>query len=229
MKKIFYFAALAFLTMGMASCSDDNDNPTPAPTPGGGDGVELVTGEYIVKTYMDAEGTTSEDIPLMFSKDGTSYTLEGLFGIGGLPLICTYDNGTVMSTGTFMSQGQVMELFGYYYGLSNEAGELVQAFAIASFLDPQGSAINDPMLITVNTETNTLSEFASNLMLILAPATLGSDGKMQIDEDQAVAAGYVVAGTPLTRSAATTSLSSVRRAPMTLAPVAPVKANQILR
>lgn len=225
MKKIFYFAALAFLTMGMASCSDDNDNPTPV----GGDGVELVTGEYIVKTYMDAEGTTSEDIPLMFSKDGTSYTLEGLFGIGGLPLICTYDNGTVMSTGTFMSQGQVMELFGYYYGLSNEEGELVQAFAIASFLDPQGSAINDPMLINVNTETNTLSEFASNLMLILAPATLGSDGMMQIDEDQAVAAGYVVAGTPLTRSAATTSLSSVRRAPMTLAPVAPVKVNQILR
>ena len=230
MKKIFYFATLAFLAMGMVACDKDNDdpNPNPNPNPGGGDGVELVTGDYVVSMYTDAEGTASEDLMLKVSGQNGAYTLENLFNIGGISLICTYSatDGTLTTDGSFEVNGQTSQVFGYYWGLENsQTGEVSQAFAILSFIDPQASAVADPMIIYTNQETGELAEFGSNLMLLLAPASL-QNNQLVVDEDNAQIAGVIVTGMPLSRVSATTSLSSVLRAPMTIAPVAPVKVNR---
>ncbi|WP_300108369.1 hypothetical protein [uncultured Alistipes sp.] len=232
MKKIFYFATLAFLAMGMVACDKDNDEPnpgpTPGPTPGGGDGVELVTGDYVVSMYTDAEGTASEDLMLKVSGQNGAYTLENLFNIGGISLICTYSatDGTLTTDGSFEVSGQTSQVFGYYWGLENsQTGEVSQAFAILSFIDPQGNAVADPMIIYTNKETGELAEFGSNLMLLLAPASL-QNNQLVVDEENAQIAGVIVTGMPLSRVSATTSLSSVLRAPMTIAPVAPVKVNR---
>ena len=236
MKKIFYFATLAFLAMGMVACDKDNDepnpDPTPGPNPGGGDGVERVTGDYVVSMYTDAEGTASEDLMLKVSGQNGAYTLENLFNIGGISLICTYSatDGTLTTDGSFEVSGQTSQVFGYYWGLENsQTGEVSQAFAILSFIDPQASAVADPMIIYTNQETGELAEFGSNLMLLLAPAHLEGTGDQQqlvVDEENAQIAGVIVTGMPLSRVSATTSLSSVLRAPMTIAPVAPVKVNR---
>lgn len=236
MKKIFYFATLAFLAMGMVACDKDNDEPTPGPTPGpnpgGGDGVELVTGDYVVSMYTDAEGTASEDLMLKVSGQNGAYTLENLFKIGRISLICTYSatDGTLTTDGSFEVNGKTSKVFGYYWGLENsQTGEVSQAFAILSFIDPQGKAVADPMIIYTNKETGELAEFGSNLMLLLAPAHLEGTGDQQqlvVDEKNAQIAGVIVTGMPLSRVSATTSLSSVLRAPMTIAPVAPVKVNR---
>ena len=236
MKKIFYFATLAFLAMGMVACDKDNDepnpDPTPGPNPGGGDGVELVTGDYVVSMYTDAEGTASEDLMLKVSGQNGAYTLENLFNIGGISLICTYSatDGTLTTDGSFEVSGQTSQVFGYYWGLENsQTGEVSQAFAILSFIDPQGKAVADPMIIYTNKETGELAEFGSNLMLLLAPAHLEGTGDQQqlvVDEENAQIAGVIVTGMPLSRVSATTSLSSVLRAPMTIAPVAPVEVNR---
>ena len=232
MKKIFYFATLAFLAMGMVACDKDydepNPGPTPGPTPGGGDGVELVTGDYVVSMYTDAEGTASEDLMLKVSGQNGAYTLENLFNIVGISLRCTYSatNGTLTTDGSFEVSGQTSQVFGYYWGLENsQTGEVSQAFAILSFIDPQGNAVADPMIIYTNKETGELAEFGSNLMLLLAPASL-QNNQLVVDEENAQIAGVIVTGMPLSRVSATTSLSSVLRAPMTIAPVAPVKVNR---
>ena len=165
---------------------------------------------------------------LKVSGQNGAYTLENLFNIGGISLICTYSatDGTLTTDGSFEVSGQTSQVFGYYWGLENsQTGEVSQAFAILSFIDPQASAVADPMIIYTNQETGELAEFGSNLMLLLAPASL-QNNQLVVDEDNAQIAGVIVTGMPLSRVSATTSLSSVLRAPMTIAPVAPVKVNR---
>lgn len=231
MKKIFYFATLAFLAMGMASCNDDKDNPTPNPGPDDGGSVELVTGEYTIEGYAAATDGSVQPTPftMLLEKDGTSYTIDQWFGISGMPLIFTYENGTLTSLGYFMSQGQMTELFGYYYGAVNPDGTITSAFAVLSYLDAENIGQGaDPIMISVDPEQNTLSQLATNISLIMAPATLNGNS-LTVDEQNAYEAAALVAGSSFTKGSAMASLSSVRRAPVKIAPIAPVKATQSLR
>lgn len=227
MKKIFYFSILAFLAMGMTACNDDNGNGNEG---GGGETPELVTGDYVVSIYTDAEGTATEDIILKVAGEKGAYTVENLFGIGGLPLMATYTDYTLVSDGSFQISGQIGQVFGYYWGLEDsQTGEVSQAFAILSFIDPNGQAIDDPMIIKANQQTSELSEFGSNLMLLLAPASM-ENNQLVVDEENSVVAGVITTGMPLSLMGdASASLKSVHPAPMTIAPVAPVKVTKVNR
>lgn len=225
MKKIFYFSILAFLAMGMTACNDDNSGNEG----GGGETPELVTGDYLVSIYTDLEGTATEDIVLRISGEKGAYTIENLFGIGGLPLMATYTDYTLVSDGSFQVGGQVAQVFDKYWGLEDsQTGEVSQAFGILSSMDPNFNVGDDPMLINANKQTSELAEFGSNLILLLAPASLeGND--LIVDQDNAVVAGVITTGMPLSLMDATASLKSVRPVSKKIAPVAPVKITKVIR
>lgn len=228
MRKIFYFfATLAFLAIGMVSCDKDEDNNN-----GGGDGNPgLVTGEYLVDTVTDvASGTEGTSTFSVSQKDDNTYLLEELLGVSGLPMISTYssEDGVLMSDGQMEYMGKLQQVTGYWYGFSDsESGEVTQAILLASFISQDGGMMQ-PIIINTDKETGELTDFGSNLYLLVCPAYLDDAGMLQVDPNSGKVKCGITIGSKVTKVAATTSLSNVFRAPIVLAPVAPVRAENIV-
>lgn len=232
MKKILYFAAFAFLAMGMTSC-DKDENGT---NDGGGGGTEetsqVVTGEYIVDidTVLDVASGTEGTSTFTVSADNGQYLVEQLLDIDGIPFIFNYSetDAALMSNGTMKYNGQEQQATGYWLGVSDEAGEITQAILFASFITQDGGMMQ-PIIIYTDPQTGELTEFGSNLYLLVCPAWLDENGEMQVDPNSGKVKCGITVGSKTQFVAAGASLSSVRPASqkLTLAPVAPVRATEV--
>lgn len=225
MKKILYFAALAFLAMGMASC-DKDETGTEGGGNGGGQTSQVVTGEYTVETVLDVSTSTFGTSSFTVTAYNGRYLLDKFFGYAGLPFIFTYSGGTLQSEGKILYDGKEMPATGTWLGLADETGEITQAILFASFITQDGGMMQ-PIIINVDPATGELSDFASNLYLLICPAWLDESGMMQVDPNNGkVKSGFEI-GAKIQKAAETASLSSVRHNALRIAPNTMVRATEV--